>query len=318
MPHLPRGLPTVLPQGQSAREDAQTLQLAVTADRIHDAVDSLAWALQRQRATYTPWRRRAPDFKPVVAGSIRTPSGPRRVAVMLDTGATHCFICAGLSAALALPPGAAPGPSAVSMASPDTRRPLSPPVSVRLALCSTQPLREVIDMSPLELDTTLDIILGWDWISSHDLQFLYPEGTVTGSGATGTLAAPLLNVASPDPDQTRVLVSHGEMCRMLRRVIPGTASTPSRVSSATHPTGTAPPLAPQGLYQATPRLETSGVAEIAQLDAAYAADAPRATPFATGSERLADGTELHLASLCFVDTRSPLLSRVPIILLLRR
>ena len=81
-------------------------------------------------------------------------------------------------------------------------------------------------MSPLELDTTLDIILGWDWISSHDLQFLYPEGTVTGSGATGTLAAPLLNVASPNPDQTRVLVSHGEMRRMLRRVIPGTASPP--------------------------------------------------------------------------------------------
>jgi len=125
-------------------------------------------------------------------------------------------------------------------------------------------------MSPLELDTTLDIILGWDWISSHDLQFLYPEGTVTGSGAAGTLAAPLLNVASPDPDQTRVLVSHGEMRRMLRRVIPG--------------------------------LETSGVAEIVQLDAADAAEAPRATPFATGSERLADGTELHLASLRFVDT----------------
>ena len=66
-------------------------------------------------------------------------------------------------------------------------------------------------MSPLELDTTLDIILGWGWISSHDLQFLYPEGTVTRSGATGTLAAPLLSVAPPDPGQTRVLVSHGEM-----------------------------------------------------------------------------------------------------------
>ena len=140
-------------------------------------------------------------------------------------------------------------------------------------------------MSPLELDTTLDIILGWDWISSHDLQFLYPEGTVTGSGATGTLAAPLLSVTPPDPDQTRVLVSHGEMRRMLRRVIPGTASTPSLVSSATPATGTAPPLAPQGLYRATPRLEPSGVAELAQLDAADAADAPRATPFATGSER---------------------------------
>ena len=89
---------------------------------------------------------------------------------------------------------------------------------------------------------------------------------------------------------------------MLRRVIPGPASTPLRVSSSTPPTGTAPPLAPQGLYQATPRLETSGVAEIVQLDAADAAEAPCATPFATGSERLADGTELHLASLRFVDT----------------
>ena len=64
-------------------------------------------------------------------------------------------------------------------------------------------------MSPLELDTTLDIILGWDWISSHYLQFFYLERTVTGSGATGALAAPLLHIAPPDLGQTRILVSHG-------------------------------------------------------------------------------------------------------------
>jgi hypothetical protein len=77
------------------------------------------------------------------------------------------------------------------MASPDLTRPLAQPVSVSLALGSTAAIREVIDMSPLDLGAGLDVILGWDWISSHDLRFLYPQGSITGVAGSNTLELPL-------------------------------------------------------------------------------------------------------------------------------
>ena len=79
---------------------------------------------------------------------------------MLDTGATHRFVCAQLVDMLGLPPGSTPGPSVVSMASLDLTRPLAQPVSVSLALGTTAAVREVIDMSPLDLGAGLDVILG--------------------------------------------------------------------------------------------------------------------------------------------------------------
>ncbi len=45
-------------------------------------------------------------------------------------------------------------------------------------------------MSPLDLGPELDIILGWDWLSSHDFRFLYPQGCMVGGGAQGSLSAP--------------------------------------------------------------------------------------------------------------------------------
>ena len=79
---------------------------------------------------------------------------------------------------------------AVSLATADTTRLLPPPVVVHLALGTAEPLREVITMSPLDLGPELDIILGWDWISSHDLRFLYPQGGVVGEGPHGSVSAP--------------------------------------------------------------------------------------------------------------------------------
>jgi hypothetical protein len=78
---------------------------------------------------------------------------------MLDTGASHCFICAELASALQLPASATPGPTTITLATPDASRTVPPPVVVRLALGD---LREVVDMSPLDLGPDLDIILGWD------------------------------------------------------------------------------------------------------------------------------------------------------------
>ncbi len=145
--------------------------MTVAAEAVYDSVDNLSRALYVQQATFTPWRRGVPAFKPVIAGpgsTQWTPSGPCRVSILLDTGATHSFVCAQLVALLQLPPGSCPGPAAVSMASPDTTRALPPPVGVHLALGADGILRELIDMSPLNLGPGLDIILGWDWISSHD------------------------------------------------------------------------------------------------------------------------------------------------------
>jgi hypothetical protein len=84
---------------------------------------------------------------------------------MLDTGATHCFICAQLALALNLQPSSAPGPTAVTLATPDATRAVARPVVGPLTLGDTAPLHELIDMSPLDLGQDIDIILGWDWLS---------------------------------------------------------------------------------------------------------------------------------------------------------
>ncbi len=89
-----------------------------------------------------------------------TPSGPRKVTILLDTGATHCCFCMELVTTLGLPPGSGLGPAAVSMAFSDMIRTLSPLVAVHLALGTGTPLCEIIDMSPLALGPGLDIFLG--------------------------------------------------------------------------------------------------------------------------------------------------------------
>ena len=83
-------------------------------------------------------------------------------------------------------------------------------VVVHLALGEAEPLREVITMSPLDLGPELDIILGWDWISSHDLRFLYPQGGVGGGGRHGSISAPLRPSAGLPATRAAVLIGHGE------------------------------------------------------------------------------------------------------------
>ena len=107
----------------SPHETLAALRSALAADQIYDSVEELALALHAQQATFAPWLRRDPPFKPIVSGFIRTPEGLRRVLIMLDTGATHCFICAPLARLLNLPPSSAPGPSAVSLQGPSSRCP---------------------------------------------------------------------------------------------------------------------------------------------------------------------------------------------------
>ena len=96
------------------------------AERVYASVDDLDRAMHAQLAalagstagvpTFRPWVRSAPSFKPRLSGLIATAQGTRRVTVLLDTGATHCFICARLAAALGLPTSGQLGPLAVTTA----------------------------------------------------------------------------------------------------------------------------------------------------------------------------------------------------------
>ena len=305
LPHRPRGLSTSPVQDNTARNAFASLHTAMAAEAVYDAVDDLARVLLVQRDAYTPWRRRDPSFKPMLSGFIWTPSGPRRVTVLLDTGATHCFICADLATLLNLPLGSGPGPALVTLASPDTQRTLPPPVAVHLALGSDPPLRELIDMSPLPLGSGLDIILGWDWISSHDLRFLYPQGAVAGSGPCGTLDAAMQS-KSIGPAQAQILIGHGEFRRMLRQVLPDAASAMVAPPLLSHP-----PTSASTSNERESKVTLLGSATVARLGAAAQTRRERlrhrrcgpepATRFVSGVERLCDGTELHLASLRLVD-----------------
>ena len=283
------------------------IRLALATEHVYDSVDALARALwlQAQQASYSPWHRNDPSCKPIVSGFVWCPSGLRRVTIMLDTGATHCFICAQLARLLQLPSSSIPGPTAVSLASPDTTRPLLPPVQVHLALGATAHLREAIDMSPLDLSPGLDIILGWDWISSHDLQFLYPQGTVSGTGFSGPLSLPLRCRAPSTPSSASVLIGHGEFRRMLRRLVPaGNATAAAAAVVAEDPParhgGMSKPLAPLGAAELAAAANARRARALRRRFGSDVAALP-APRFADGIELLDDGTELHLATVRFSD-----------------
>lgn len=158
----------------------------------------MAYALQAQLLSFVPWLRRDPPSKPIISSWVWTAAGPRLVIVMLYTGALHCFTCADLAHALSLPTvtSSAPGPAAITPATPDATRAVPPPpVVVHLALGDSEALREVIDMSPLDLGPELDIILGWDWLSS--LRFLYPPALPLPTRPRGRHRAPKRTLGPP-------------------------------------------------------------------------------------------------------------------------
>ena len=77
---------------------------AMAADQVYASVDDLASAFRAHLAAlagapeFPAWQRSNPEFKPRLSGFLATAHGPRRITVLLDTGATHCFICARLAA----------------------------------------------------------------------------------------------------------------------------------------------------------------------------------------------------------------------------
>ena len=296
VPHLPRGL-WIPPDPQASAHAALTnLQGSWAADRIYDSVDALARALRAELAGFAPWQRVDPSYQPTLSGWVWTSDGPRRVSVMLDTGATHCFIGARLAELLRLPLAPTPGPTRVALASSDPARPLAAPVLVHLELGTTVPLREVVAMSPLDLGPGLDIILGWDWISAHDLRFLHPRGEVVGTGPGGPLAGPLAprRAGPPLTAAAHVLISHGEMRRMLR-ALPPSGPTDAAALRVACPAAPEPPARHGGMSKPLEPLGATIFAEEAHQQRLRRLARRRGIAPPPVAPRFADGIEIGRA-----------------------
>ena len=83
------------------------------------------------------------------------------MTILLDNGAMHCFICARLAAALALPQSGQPGQQSVDTAAAvGGRQGLGTLVLIHLSMGDT--FRESLSISPMDMDVGDDLILGWD------------------------------------------------------------------------------------------------------------------------------------------------------------
>jgi hypothetical protein len=126
------------------------------ADRVYDSVDGLAasWHASMAALTAMPefhaWQRSNPAFKPLLLGSLWTARGTRRVTALLDTGETHCFICARLATALGLLQSGQPGPTSVSTAAAGAALGLVTPVLIHFSLGDT--FRESLSVSPMDME----------------------------------------------------------------------------------------------------------------------------------------------------------------------
>ncbi len=80
--------------------------------------------------------------------------------------------------------------------------------------------RESLSISPMDMDVGDDLILGWDWISSHDLQHLFQTGQVGLQSGPEQLQLALLPAAArPPPAALSTVIGHGELCSLLRQVV---------------------------------------------------------------------------------------------------
>ena len=283
------------------------------ADKVYDSVDSLAAAWHASMAALTAmpefhtWQRSNPTFKPLLSGSLWTPQGPRRITALLDTGATHCFICARLAATLGLRPSGQPGPTSVSTAAAGAALGLVEPVLIHLSLGDT--FRESLSVSPMDMDVGADLILGWDWISSHDLHHLYADGQVRFRSGPALLQLDLLPAGARPAARTLPVIGHGEFRRLLRQLA---HELPAGADSPPVPTTPPPPTTPRSSKGWSRPLHADhselAAVEAATAQAARARRRPGRPPeprcvgrFADGMEVLKDGTELHLVSFCLAD-----------------
>ena len=177
-----------------------------------------------------------PRVQATLVGAPLEGTRPRRITVLLDTGATHCFICARLAAALDLRPSGQPGPTSVTTAATGGTLGLAAPVHIFLSLGDE--LRESISVSPMDMDVGDDLILGWDWISSHDLRHLYADGRVHLRSGPALLQLDLLPASARPGTRALQVSAHGEFRRLLRQIerpVPVERDPPPAPSAHTGP-----------------------------------------------------------------------------------
>ena len=316
-----KGADTRAWDAQSTLDD---ISAAMDAERVYASVDDLASAMRAQLATlsstaeFRPWVRDNPGFKPRLSGLISTAQGVRRVTALLDTGATHCFICARLAAALGLPPSGQPGPPSVATAAVGGVQGLGTPVLIHL--CLGDLFRESMSISPMDMDVGDDLILGWDWISSHDLRHLFQVGQVGLRSGPAQLQLDLLPAAARSASSAlSTVIGHGEMRRLLRQI---DQDGPAAESALNTTVAMAPAAEIQGPAESRSstgwsRPMQADHAELAAREAAERLAAherrrhgrpdhptpPLTARFVDGLEILRDGTELHLASFCLADAK---------------
>ena len=154
-----------------------------------------------------------PHLQTRLSGFLATPQGPQRITVLLDTGATHCFICTQLAVALGLLTSDQPGTTSVTMAAIGGTLELTVPVLIHLGLGDT--FRESMSVSLMDMDVGDNRILGSDWISSHDLPHLFVDGQVSSGlcwcSFNWTYSRP--RYAQP-PLSTLAVIGHGEFRRL--------------------------------------------------------------------------------------------------------
>jgi hypothetical protein len=92
------------------------------------------------------------------------------------------------------------------------------PVLIHLSLGNS--FHESLSILPMDMDVGDDLILGWDWISSHDLQHLYRAGHVDLRSGQEQLQLALLPAsARPAPATLSTVIGHGELRRLLRQIV---------------------------------------------------------------------------------------------------
>jgi hypothetical protein len=164
---------------------------------------------------FLPWVRDNPAFKPRLSGLLSTAQGVHHVTILLDTGATHCFICARLAAALC--PPAAVGPAGPALRGDGGRR--RGAGAGNACANSPQPGRCV---SRVAVDLAdghgrggrLDPGLGLD------LQHLFQTGQVGLRSGPEQLQLALLSAAArPPPAALSTVIGHGELRRRLRQIV---------------------------------------------------------------------------------------------------
>ena len=72
----------------------------------------------------------------------------------------------------------------------------------------------------MDMDVGDDLILGWDWISSHDLRNLFHAGQVDLRSGPAQLQLDLLPAsARQQPANVATVIGHGEFRRLLHQIL---------------------------------------------------------------------------------------------------